>query len=173
MTVLPATALAAPPGGLSAQRATLPAPESPPVSDQRTRSERGPFKVPFDVDAQPRSHSGAAESPLLISPQLMFSPYRLRRSTFGPTYWYQPTGWNDPCSINGATPLGVMQPPPPDVTIGSLVDGRQSLFSSTPSYNAAGATLSGNTGAVAAPGTASLQVGFAPTACGSQYLAPF
>jgi len=159
LAALPIASRSAPPGGFAVARPAQPPPKS--SSDSSARHS-GPdtFKVPFDVEVQPRGLPGTA----------------LRTSQPAPSiFWYQPS-WYGPCLTNNgfagpfaplATPAGQSaNAQPAGFTIGSLVDGQsKNTFSMAPSY-AAGSTAGGSLGSPASS-SLSLQSTVQSTPCGA------
>ena len=166
----PAVTLAAPPGGMAVYRpAPMPAPVM--VSPSRERSEPNRFRVPFGVDVQPKPLPESREAPAIKwSPEMSWRAAAQRREWLpaqNPGYlWYQPAWLQPACLLNGASagPSASPMSPPPDVTIGSLVDkNSEHLFSMAPSHTAGLTAPNNGTATTSSP--LGLQYAFQTTPC--------
>lgn len=166
----PAVTLAAPPGGMAVFRpAPMPAPVM--VSPSRERWEPNRFRVPFGVDVHPKPLPGSREAPeIKWSPEMSWRQATQHRAWLpaqNPGYlWYQPAWLQPACSLNNAFagPSSSPMTPPPDVTIGSLVDkNSENLFSMAPSHTAGLAAP--NSGTAATSSALGLQYQFQATPC--------
>lgn len=121
-----------------------------------------PLKVPFDFKFHSASHE--------FNPQASVNPLRWRRwqwETLPPFLPYQSGCYaNAILSPFSATQAAGVSAPPPDFTIGSLVDARsQKLFSSPASY--AQDLAASNTGGPETSGPLTLQYGLQSVPCGA------
>ncbi|HZV77598.1 MAG TPA: hypothetical protein VFF63_07575 [Candidatus Babeliales bacterium] len=159
IAALPIASRSAPPGGFAVSRPAQPPPKSSADSSAR-HSGPDTFKVPFDVEVQPRPLPGTAFRTSQPTPSI---------------FWYQPS-WYGPCLSNNGFlgPFAPLATPasqsanaqPAGFTIGSLVDGQsKNTFSMAPSY-AAGLTGPGGA-ASSAPSSLSLQSTVQSTPCGA------
>jgi hypothetical protein len=163
----PVVALAAPTGGLRVSHPVLRTSGSMPALSSRTGSgAQEPFKVPFDLNAHPRSgelDADAASNPLRwrgwhpIPGSLLYQP------VWFPGRCYANGGLAGPGAWSG-TPTGTSAPPT-NFTIGSLAGGKSSIFGSSASDIARVASSGGDAAATSSPLT--LQFGGVTTPCGS------
>ena len=165
--VVPVVAHSAPVGGLPVYHPIVRTSGSMPASSSRTGSaQREPFRVPIDLNAHPRSQE--------LDPQATWNTFRYRgwSPAFG-SLFYQPVWYQAGCYANGglagpgaslSAPIGASAPAT-NFTIGSLVDGQQNLFGSSPSDVARVASSGSGAATPASPLTLQYSVGATP--CGS------
>ncbi len=159
---LPALALGAPRGGLALPRPAAPAPHA---AVRGWSANQDNFKVPFHVDVQPLMEPQRITiHPASFNPQALVRPYRRYGWQSAPAYLWYPALYGPACSVSNNFSNLPNEQLPPDLTIGSLVDGKSSILSPQ-SYNAGYAA--GNDPGAASSSPFSLQVGFYPTACGA------
>ncbi len=164
--VVPVVARSAPVQGLPVYHPIVRTSGSMPASAPRTGSaQREPFSVPIDLNAHPRSQE--------LDPQATWNTFRYRGwSPASGSLPYQPVWYQAGCFANGglapgaslSTPIGTSAPAT-NFTIGSLVDGQQNLFGSSPSDVARVASPGSGAAAPASPLTLQYSVGATP--CGS------
>lgn len=160
--VQPAVTLGAHPSGSAPSRPPAPAPR---LGDRGGPvNQGGNLKVPFHVDVQPLVPQHFTTRSPGFNPQAMVLPYQRYRWQTLPAYlWYPATSGPACYAANNFlnTPSDQL---PPDLTIGSLVDGKSNLLSPL-SYSAGYA--SANDASAASSNPFALQVGFYPSSCGT------
>lgn len=158
----PAVTLGAHPGGLALPRPAAPAPH--PIARGGFASQ-GDIKVPFHLNVLPlmEPQHFTIHSPG-FNPVVLVSPYRRFGWQSIPGYFWFPALSGPACYASNTFLNSPNQPPPPDLTIGSLVDGKSNLLSPR-SYNAGYAAGNGPGAASSSPFT--LHVSFYPMACGA------
>lgn len=140
----------------------------PPPRAAQGRSGSDSFKVPFHVDARPRTAEPDMQTTLF--------PYRPHALQSSSRYlWNQPAWYENGCFVNNLSGVPSTAPNgtsiPAGFTFGSLVDDHSKhLFSSTPSYNP-NSPSSGSAAVTSSPAGPQYQV--QPTPCGSASLFSF
>jgi hypothetical protein len=164
----PAVTLGAPPGRLALSHPAVPAPRiaapTPRAASRGGIANQDDLKVPFHVDVQPRPLMEPQRFTLhsaRFNPQVPVPQYRRYAWQSTPGYLWYPALYGPACYASNNF-LGSPSEQQPDVTIGSLVDGKSNLLS-PPSHNAGFAA--GNDPGAASSSPFTLQVGYS-TACG-------
>jgi hypothetical protein len=165
--VQPAVTLAAPRGGQ--------APARPPASTSHAAARAGSagasanlddFKVPFRVDAQPKSLSQhfALASRAASLPQALLPAYRRFGLQPAPGYLWSPAMYGPSCYASNTFMGSASEPQQSSgYTLGSLVDGKSNVLSPL-SYDG---FSRGNAPNTASSSTLTLQSGFSATPCGT------
>jgi hypothetical protein len=167
----PAVTLGAPAAGAAHSRPAAPATHAATGGARATNP--GDFKVPFDVDLRPKPF----EVPQHFA--IQSSAGSIWRAALSPSQWYQqssrgyllyPALYGLGCGTTNNVLGSPSQQQPSNLTIGSLVDGKSKLLSSS-SHDAGFAMGSDPVGASSSPLT--FQAGFYPTACGASTFTNF
>jgi hypothetical protein len=167
----PAVTLGAPPAGQVHARAAAPAPHA--AGGAAHATNQGDFKVPFEVDLRPKPLAETQHFTIQSSAgsiwRAALSPYQwYKQSSLGNLMYPALYGLGCQTSNNFLGSPSAQQPS--NLTIGSLVDGKSKLLSS--SAPDAGLAMGKDPGA-ASSSPFTLQAGFYPTACGASTFTNF